>query len=148
MYLSLCCINVVLSASDHFPIFMEMNPITQGFRRKSFRFEAMWLTHAQCKDQVESAWGSAIKGDPLAQVTRKIKACKSNLMAWDKDVFGNVTRKIKDESKKLEALERLPAGELVDDQICYLKKGINDFGERGNHVASSIKGSVVARRGS
>ncbi len=48
-------------------------------------------------------------------------------MAWDKDVFGNVTSKIKDESKKLEALERLPARELVDDQICCLKKGINDL---------------------
>jgi hypothetical protein len=66
LYPSLCCINVVSSAFDHFPIFMEMNPITQGFHRKSFRFDAMWLTHAQCKDQVESAWDSAIEGDPLA----------------------------------------------------------------------------------
>ena len=125
LYPSLCCINVVSSASDHCPIFMEANPITQGFRRKRFRFEAMWLTHAQCKDQVELAWGSAIEGDPLAQVTRKIKDCKTNLMAWDKDVFGNVTRKIKVESKKLEALERLPAGELVEEQICCLKKELN-----------------------
>ncbi|GMY35015.1 putative ribonuclease h protein [Fagus crenata] len=104
---------------------LKTNPITQGFRRKRFRFEAMWLTHAQCKDQVELAWGSAIEGDPLAQVTRKIKDCKTNLMAWDKDVFGNVTRKIKVESKKLEALERLPAGELVEEQICCLKKELN-----------------------
>uniref|UniRef100_A0A2N9IT87 RNase H type-1 domain-containing protein n=1 Tax=Fagus sylvatica TaxID=28930 RepID=A0A2N9IT87_FAGSY len=125
LYPSLCCINVVSSASDHCPIFMETNPITQGFRRKRFRFEAMWLTHAQCKDQVELAWGSAIEGDPLGQVTRKIKDCKTNLMAWDKDVFGNVTRKIKVESKKLEALERLPAGELVEEQICCLKKELN-----------------------
>uniref|UniRef100_A0A2N9HKW7 Reverse transcriptase domain-containing protein n=1 Tax=Fagus sylvatica TaxID=28930 RepID=A0A2N9HKW7_FAGSY len=105
LYPSVCCKNLVSSASDHLPIFLDTNPVVHGFYRKHFKFEAMWLTHPQCQEQVTQAWEGGVEGSTMGHINEKIQACKNKLEVWDKNCFGNVTRLLKDKTKQLESLE-------------------------------------------
>lgn len=127
LYPSVCCKNLVSSASDHLPIFLDTNPVVHGFYRKHFKFEAMWLTHPQCQEQVTEAWEGGVEGSTMGHINEKIQACKNKLEVWDKNCFGNVTRLLKDKTKQLESLESRPMRGEVGDQLCSLKKEINDL---------------------
>ena len=127
LYPSVCSKNLVSSTSDHLPIFLDTNPVAHGFYRKHFKFEAMWLTHPQCQEQVTQAWEGGVERSTMGHINEKIQACKNKLEVWDKNCFGNVTRLLKDKTKQLESLESRPMRGEVGDQLCSLKKEINDL---------------------
>jgi hypothetical protein len=127
LYPLVSCQNLVSSASDHLPIFLDTHPVNHGYIRKRFRFEAMWLHHDQSKEQIKQAWEGTVNGDSMARVKERIQACQRRLETWEKDCFGHVTRTIKVKSKQLEELEQLPLGNQVGDQVGMLKKKLNDL---------------------
>ena len=47
--------NLPIVKSDHGPIILDLEFQTP-FRKRPFRFELMWLTHAGCKEMVHYAW--------------------------------------------------------------------------------------------
>ncbi|GMY07817.1 reverse transcriptase, partial [Fagus crenata] len=131
LYPSVCCKNLVSSASDHLPIFLDTNPVVQGFYRKHFKFEAMWLTHPQCQEQVTQAWEGGVEGSTMGHINEKIQACKNKLEVWDKNCLGNVTRLLKDKTKLLESLESRPmrgeTGVWVSNQRAIAKVAVDYF---------------------
>ena len=67
------------SSSNSFAL--NPNGEHQRWRRKPFRFEAMWLTDSGCRDIVTRAWECSAEGMPMFVAAKKLKKCKKMLKA-------------------------------------------------------------------
>lgn len=48
-------------SSDHTPLFVQLTPVVHGNpKRRPFRFEAAWLSHAEFKELLAVSWKSDI----------------------------------------------------------------------------------------
>ena len=83
--------------SDHCSILLSLdsNGENQMWKRKPFRFEAMWLTDPECSGVISTIWACNVEGSPVVVATKKVAKCKKMLKAWNRDRFGNVCRKLK-----------------------------------------------------
>lgn len=63
------------SRSDHNPLLIEIRdePCVNVRRRRRFRFEEIWASHASFPQVVDAAWSQPQLGNPMLQVCRKIK---------------------------------------------------------------------------
>ena len=95
--------NLSCFTSDHYPILLTLDAGGEKLRwkRKPFRFEAMWLTDSGCHHTVSRAWESNPTGAPMFRVAKKLKKCKRLLKKWSKDQFGSVLSWIKDTKSAL-----------------------------------------------
>ncbi|XP_019197687.1 PREDICTED: uncharacterized protein LOC109191482 [Ipomoea nil] len=75
--------------SDHSPILVNSEFVSQASSTKSFRFNLAWSTHPSFLDCVKKAW---CKGGNLE--SNKAALAKS-LAAWNKGTFGNIFHKKK-----------------------------------------------------
>ena len=90
-----------------------------------FRFENMWLKEDGFKDLVKSWWqGLNFRRTSSFVISKKIKALKPLIRAWNKDVFGRV------ENNKKEALETIDHWDKVEGQRSLLPR------EREERVAA------------
>lgn len=64
---------------------LDSNGENQRWKRKPFRFEAMWLTDFECNGVVTTAWACNLKGLPMVVAMKKIKKGKKMLKAWNRD---------------------------------------------------------------
>ena len=64
--------------SDHRPLLLSLegHGEYQKWRRKPFRFEAMWTDDPECKEVVARAWDCAPTGTPMFVAATKLKNCK------------------------------------------------------------------------
>ena len=75
--------------SDHFPILLNGGGLRRG--PSPFRFENMWLKVEGFKDLLKLWWeGDNFCGSSSFILAAKLKALKSKLKEWNKDVFGKV----------------------------------------------------------
>ena len=75
--------------SDHFPILLNGGGLRRG--PSPFRFENMWLKVEGFKDLLKLWWeGDNFSGSSSFILAAKLKALKSKLKEWNKDVFGRV----------------------------------------------------------
>ena len=74
---------------DHFPILLDGGGLRRG--PSPFRFENMWLRVEGFKDFLKSWWdGDSFSGSSSFILAAKLKALKSKLKEWNKDVFRRV----------------------------------------------------------
>ena len=77
---------------DHFPILLDGGGLRRG--PSPFRFENMWLRVEGFKDFLKSWWdGDSFSGSSSFILAAKLKALKSKLKEWNKDVFRRVEAK-------------------------------------------------------
>ncbi|KAI9123451.1 hypothetical protein K1719_004751 [Acacia pycnantha] len=81
--------------SDHHPILVNLNAEWQGYRAKSFKYEAMWHSHEKFEAIMRDSW----RGDEEAHV--KLTNLSHSLSRWNKEVFGKI------EERKRRLLNRL-----------------------------------------
>lgn len=74
--------------SDHKPILLQTNPPTVS-APKPFKFESMWITHADTGFIIEEEWN---RHRPFPF---KLKDIKLELKEWYRKVYGNVQETIK-----------------------------------------------------
>jgi ribonuclease HI len=95
--------------SDHRPIIVDcgdMESINIGCRRDvSPKFEAKWLEEEDCYERVERAWTEARETGEInmVQVQKKILG---DLREWDKNVLGELEKRISQVKKELERCRR------------------------------------------
>ncbi|OMO90423.1 Endonuclease/exonuclease/phosphatase [Corchorus olitorius] len=87
-------LNLPVEHSDHGPIILQTEEL-RPFKRRPYRFEAMWLTHPQCREVVKAAWDNNFQGSSSYRLVQKLKAAKGNLKKWNKEVFENLFEKRK-----------------------------------------------------
>ena len=90
------------------PCLLILYPLSKprARRRKTrFRFESMWTRDGRCRDVVEMAWSSTGVSRGNRSIQDRIKECQLQLQWWNRNVFGHVTKKLKEKQDKLQSLE-------------------------------------------
>ncbi|XP_042954684.1 uncharacterized protein LOC122291103 [Carya illinoinensis] len=92
----------VIAYSDHVPIILKLTvEIEKIPRKKLFRFEAMWVDAADCKQVIQEAWRGIEGKKKLGTVMRKIQHCGEKLTVWNKNSFGHVQRNLRKAKERL-----------------------------------------------
>ena len=91
------------NSSDHCPFLIVLAPLNIPQRKKSFRFEEMWLSHPSCGEIVQAGWDSTVGSDLNNEILAKIEKYGLDLIGWNHNVFGNVRQEL---IKKRESLRR------------------------------------------
>ena len=62
-------------ASDHRPILLSLDAGGERhkWRKKPFRFEAMWVTDSECRDTISRAWSCSPSGTLMYATAMKLK---------------------------------------------------------------------------
>lgn len=97
--------------SDQRPVIAELNeqarPMQGTGKVRAFRFEAAWLQEEGCAQVVEEAWNMAFDGGSCS-VSEGVKQVGRSLWTWDKEVLGELKKRIKKAKRDLEKCRRSP----------------------------------------
>ena len=127
MFLEANVFHKAMAASDHCLLNLSLRKrVQRRGSRKWFMFEAMWTRDEGCREVIETAW------DPLnanldVQVRDRIKSCQAHLQNWNRRVFGNVNKNLKQKQSHLQHLEALNLLHESAKEIQALKKEINEI---------------------
>lgn len=83
--------------SDHRPLLFQTRTSTDNLPRP-FKFESMWTLHADTAYIVEEAWNRQV------QFASRIRNTKDALKKWNRLVFGNVQKRIKELQLEIQQL--------------------------------------------
>ena len=85
--------NFPIVGSDHGPICLTLKQ-RQRKPRKSFKIEAMWLSHKTFKPMVKDLWNQQLDNDSLLNFITITNQFAQQARVWNKNVYGNIFRKI------------------------------------------------------
>ncbi|XP_071917043.1 uncharacterized protein [Coffea arabica] len=92
------------SMSDHSPLLISSRNI--GIHpSRNFRFLNVWSLRHQFLSMVKEAWGQPVQGRPIRSLLWKLKNVKAALSAWNRDVFGNISDRVKDADEAVKLRE-------------------------------------------
>lgn len=96
-------------------------------RQRLFRYEAYWNLDADNIEVIKNSWQRGVDGEHSLMTTRLMHSrCQQALSVWSSSKYGDVSRKIKYLTNRLERLQRWEhAGN--GDQIEQLQSEINDL---------------------
>ncbi|GLU08005.1 hypothetical protein SLE2022_249380 [Rubroshorea leprosula] len=79
----------------HFPLWitLEHHYLRQTRRKKSFRFEEMWLRDPGYQEIVQSSWVSFIGMGDWSSLLQKMRLCSAKLQRWNSSHFGRVQKR-------------------------------------------------------
>ncbi|KAF9621053.1 hypothetical protein IFM89_015875 [Coptis chinensis] len=66
-------------------------------RNVPFKFFKMWTTDTSLKDLVLQSWSEPIEGHSIFVLTQKLKRLKGALKCWNRNIFGNLETKVREE---------------------------------------------------
>ncbi|OMP07299.1 hypothetical protein COLO4_07462 [Corchorus olitorius] len=72
------------------------------FHQKTYRLEAMWLLHPQCKDIIKKAWDILVEGPRAYKLLAKLKDTMNSLKRWNREVVGSLQNRKKDLEARLQ----------------------------------------------
>ncbi|XP_038983021.1 uncharacterized protein LOC120110982 [Phoenix dactylifera] len=79
-------------ASDHCPLLLST--VSDTGHHSPFRFEKVWLSYPQSWDIVREAWSLPVHGNAMQRVSRKLELTKRRLRRWNREVVGDIFRKM------------------------------------------------------
>ncbi|XP_058725667.1 uncharacterized protein LOC131596956 [Vicia villosa] len=100
--------------SDHTPISLRVGLVDWG--PKPFRFNNVWFNHKDFKSFISEEWGKFNvigKGDSI--LFEKLRRLKASLHVWNKEVFGWIDLKVKEEVDSLNVLDKLLVENIGDN---------------------------------
>ena len=119
-------IHRVMAASDHCLLKLSLRQrVQRRGGRKRFMFEAMWTRKESCREVIEAAW-DPLNANPDVQIRDRLKSCQAHLQTWNRRVFGNVNKNLKQKQSCLQQLEALNLLHEAGEEIQSLKKEINE----------------------
>lgn len=89
-----------------------------GTDGKKICFEKMWLQHQDCEKVVQRGW---LAGDFAA----KARKYGETLSQWDRDEFGNISRKVKTLSGRLKILQTSAQTKYVLAEMKVVESELN-----------------------
>ena len=118
---------MVESTLDHciLTILDSLGPIHRGKRR--FHLEAMWVIRADYCEIIESAWNSGSLSTTLEGVASNLQRYACDLATWNKNVVGNISKKITKKRKTLNSLAMQDQGGSLGSKLNQIRRGINDL---------------------
>jgi hypothetical protein len=113
-------------SSDHNPIILD-TATPSIFLPRPFRFEEFWTNDPSCKDVISSAWFPFVEGSPAFSLSKKLKATKVALKAWNKSSFGHIQSKVALLSSQLDTVQQLPPSDQSRHLEFSLKFELNNL---------------------
>ena len=86
---------------DHVPLFLNLSSLEPPPRKKSSRFEEMWLSDNRCGETVVASWCSSISKVGEDAIIKKVERCGKDLAWWNRNIFGNVKLELERKRKML-----------------------------------------------
>lgn len=88
--------HVVSSRSDQLPLLLELEKTTiRPNQGENQRYEAMWERDSSIFDAIEEAWSASPGCSNLSDLMGKVNKTRGHLKVWNVEVFGKVTKEIK-----------------------------------------------------
>ncbi|XP_058768748.1 uncharacterized protein LOC131642530 [Vicia villosa] len=110
--------------SDHAPIWIRDNKRNWG--PKPFRFNNLWFSHKDFFSFMEKEWNSLeVKGRGDFCLVEKLKALKSKISLWNKEVFGWIDINIEEAEKEMHFLDNKFvhfAGNVPEEEVAKRSK--------------------------
>ncbi|XP_030923509.1 uncharacterized protein LOC115950456 [Quercus lobata] len=120
--------HLVESTSDHCALLLTDTAVTQELSSKRrFHFEAMWTKRAECKDIIQGAWVDSQDLHSPSGIAARLRNCAKNLSKWNKTVFGQIPKKIKEKRETLNYLVSRDKDGSLGGDINKLRKEINEL---------------------
>ncbi|CAM8939724.1 unnamed protein product [Rhodiola kirilowii] len=111
--------HVQLHSSDHLLLVLDTEGRCTMYRKKLFRFEAMWLDHGEFSSMMDDFWNDTDRCNE--RWSHKLNLCKEKLKSWNSSSFGNVQKRIKSLKGELEEIrkeDRSPAVIEKEKSLC------------------------------
>ncbi|KAK9904622.1 hypothetical protein M0R45_000540 [Rubus argutus] len=100
------CCTLTRTCSDHHPLLMSFSK-SSGARHSLFRFQKMWLQHADFHGFVKQSWNSVDSfGCPLSVLQQKLRSLRKALQNWNWEVFGDIHRRVDTDMAALDFLQQ------------------------------------------
>ena len=117
---------------DHRPLLLSLDPNGESkkWKRKLFRFKAMWTADPGCNNTMARAWTTQAEGTPLHIAAVKLKRCKKKLKKWSRHHFGNVKKQIKETKELLWQVEANSVRDGNYQEVVTLKAELNKLYDR------------------
>ena len=90
----------------------------------------MWLSNPSCGEVVQVAWESTVGSDSSNEILAKIEKCGSDLMGWNRNVFGNVRNELIKKKELLRKAELVAQVSRVNHRVRELKTEIDVLMDR------------------
>ncbi|XP_060974320.1 uncharacterized protein LOC115695559 [Cannabis sativa] len=129
--------------SDHRPLCLYSCGLADKFKR-SFKFEEGWTRDDWSKMVVDHAWKSILHLWPPARIFKKIGATRVALSNWNRAQFGNIDSTISDLEKKLDALQKIPAGSRDWREEQDVRRSLNVYWEKKEGRRNAIE-SILSK---
>ncbi|KAF5180416.1 Ccr4-not transcription complex subunit [Thalictrum thalictroides] len=107
--------------SDHCPMILQWGkPISKV--KGTFRFYNHWTQHSDFMAIVEKVWQVSLLGNPMMQLTDKLKLLKRELKGWSKSNFSNLTERVKIAKNDLDRIQEEIQRRPLDPHLASLEK--------------------------
>ncbi|XP_004296207.1 PREDICTED: uncharacterized protein LOC101297422 [Fragaria vesca subsp. vesca] len=115
--------------SDHLPIILEVRKRKKRRRpkRRRFRLEEFWLREEDCRQVVESGWGSGTGRCPYSKLRNKIQNTRDLLLSWSKERFGSLRETIARTRERLGELYEEGQPSFSDEVRGELEKQLREL---------------------
>uniref|UniRef100_A0A803P5R9 Reverse transcriptase domain-containing protein n=1 Tax=Cannabis sativa TaxID=3483 RepID=A0A803P5R9_CANSA len=113
------------TGSDHRPLLLDTTA-GANCRRRSFKYENMWVRDPRCCWVVKEAWASQYHHNPMINFNRKLKATREKLKTCNRLQFKEVKKQVQtatDSLKKTE-MENPINGHAVEEAKMQLKEAL------------------------
>jgi hypothetical protein len=135
--------------SDHRPVIVECGEREEAWRRvpreECLKFEAKWLEE-DCQGRVEQAWVESLEAG-ARDVVELQKKVLQELHDWDKNVLGQLEKRISKVKKELENCRRGPVTQenvsrehLLRYKMERLQEQLNVYWKQRSHTSWLTKG--------
>jgi hypothetical protein len=136
--------------SDHRPLIIDTGEREEAWRRRSIdvspKFEAKWLEEEDCAERVKKAWSDALEAG-ACNVTEIQDFVLRDLHEWDKNVLGELDRRISKVKKELERCRRQTISQdcvsrenLLRYKLERLQEQLSTYWKQRSHTLWLTKG--------
>lgn len=117
---SACC-TLIRSRSDHYPLLLNLAGGVQG-HPSSFKFMHMWSEHQDCHRLVQEIWNRPVSSCAMVVLAQKLRNLKAELKTWNKEVFGDVHKNVKQAQQEVENIQNLIQSQGQNDDLIKREK--------------------------
>ena len=118
--------HLVESTSDHCILITTDSPLPGYKRKRRFHFEAMWAKRDECREVIEAAWSSGTLAVTPDGIASNLQRCEIALTNWNRNVVGNIPKKIQEKKRALNSLSMIDRG-TRGAEVNQLKREINEL---------------------
>lgn len=145
--------SIEATLSDHLPLMLWPIPSVRSSRRKSFKFENLWLREVQCREVVYNCWRNSLG----VHLPARLELCGRAIWKWGRGVSTNFQEKIElckqrmsvlRKRQDMDGVQRFTEAHreylhLLEQQNCYWRQRAKEFWLQDGDINSKFFHNAV-----